>query len=397
MSKVETKRINRRRNNGFTSNSLGMKKKYRRFSSGIIAEKRYRTLRFFLFKERFFLRMLLIMAVLAGVFYPYPHIAMWLGFTFAAYSAIANDSIQTIGTFIASNQDKRWWQLWLFIGLIFVVTVSYSWYTFSGDVTYQRLASKGFDQSPTSFHFLQVAAPLILLFITRLRMPVSTTFMLLSAFSADFSGIMGVFQKSLMGYAVSFLTAIAIWYFLAWVIEKFTSGKPHPIWRVLQWIISGALWSVWIMQDAANIAIYLNRQLGIWEFVAFVSIIFFGLGVLFYLRGDKIQKIVKEKSKVADVRSASIIDLVYAVILFVFKEMSTIPMSTTWVFLGLLGGRELAMQFSKHSFTGRSTRKTFKLLFRDLGFALIGLLVSILLAIAVNPSIQQEISSLFTD
>ena len=32
---------------------------------------------------------------------------MWVGFVFAAYAAIANDSIQTIGTFIASNQDKN--------------------------------------------------------------------------------------------------------------------------------------------------------------------------------------------------------------------------------------------------------------------------------------------------
>ena len=35
---------------------------------------------------------------------PYPQIAMWVGFLFAAYAAVANDSIQTLGTFIASNQ-----------------------------------------------------------------------------------------------------------------------------------------------------------------------------------------------------------------------------------------------------------------------------------------------------
>ena len=38
---------------------------------------------------------------------PYPQYAMWAGFLFAAYAAIANDSIQTIGTFIASNQEKN--------------------------------------------------------------------------------------------------------------------------------------------------------------------------------------------------------------------------------------------------------------------------------------------------
>ena len=54
---------------------------------------------------------------------------MWAGFVFAAYAAIANDSIQTIGTFIASNQDKKWWVLWLFLGGIFVSTITYSWMT----------------------------------------------------------------------------------------------------------------------------------------------------------------------------------------------------------------------------------------------------------------------------
>ena len=42
--------------------------------------------------------------------------------------ATANDSIQTLGTFIASNQDKKWWILWLFIGGVFLVTHSYSWF-----------------------------------------------------------------------------------------------------------------------------------------------------------------------------------------------------------------------------------------------------------------------------
>ena len=60
---------------------------------------------------------------------PYSQVAMWVGFLFAAYAAIANDSIQTIGTFIASNQDKKWWILWIFIGGIFITTMSYSWMT----------------------------------------------------------------------------------------------------------------------------------------------------------------------------------------------------------------------------------------------------------------------------
>ena len=43
-----------------------------------------------------------------------------IGFLLAAYSVIGNDSAQTLGTFIASNQDKKWWVLWIFIGGIFI-------------------------------------------------------------------------------------------------------------------------------------------------------------------------------------------------------------------------------------------------------------------------------------
>ena len=31
---------------------------------------------------------------------------MWVGFLLAAYSVIANDSVQTLGTWIASNSER---------------------------------------------------------------------------------------------------------------------------------------------------------------------------------------------------------------------------------------------------------------------------------------------------
>jgi len=38
------------------------------------------------------------------------------------------------------------------------------------------------------------------------------------------------------------------------------------------------------------------------------------------------------------------VDGVYFVILVIFKEWSKIPMSTTWVFIGLLAGRQMAIR-----------------------------------------------------
>jgi hypothetical protein len=364
-------------------------------ASQIIGEKRYETLVLFGLREGTFLRLLALFVVIAAVFYPYPQIAMWIGFMLAGYSAIANDSIQTIGTFIASNEDKKWWQLWLYIGGIFLVTVLFSWINYDGDVSFQRLTSKGFDKSPTEFHFLQLVSPIVLLFVTRMRMPVSTTFMLLSAFSSDASGILSVGQKSISGYVVAFVMAMVVWYGAGSFIKRLTTGTPHVAWTVAQWIISGWLWSLWIMHDAANIAVFLNRQLGLYDFIFFAGFIFLGLGLLFYLKGDKIQNIINEKSQIKDVRGATVIDLVYAFILMVFIELSTIPMSTTWVFLGLLGGREVAMQLSKHGETGRSMRHTVNMVLRDVGFATVGLIISIVLAVAVNPMMQKELALYF--
>lgn len=345
-------------------------------------------------EERLFLIVISVCFFVAGFSYEYAYIAMWVGFMFAAYSAIANDSIQTVGTFLASNADKPWYLLWLFIGGIFLLTVTYSWFTYDGDVSYQRLTTPALAIAPTSFTFLQIAAPVFLLIITRMRMPVSTTFLILSCFSADLSGIVDMLGKSLGGYITAFVVGMIVWGLVSrWISRNFT-GEAKPYWRIIQWITSGALWSVWVMQDIANVAVYLPRNLNGIEFLSFAIFIFLGLGLIFYLRGDKIQQIVTEKSHVTDVRAATLIDFTYAILLFFFKELSNVPMSTTWVFIGLLAGRELAMSVMDQAGHGKPMKKAIKLIRRDVLYAGIGLLVSILLAISINPDINREVMEL---
>ena len=245
-------------------------------------------------KEKSFLILILLGIILSLLFYSNPFTAMWLGFFFAAYAAIANDSIQTIGTFIGSNMQRPWWKLWLFVGLIFIATVTVSWLLFDGDVTYQRLVNSEGETKyphPEEFSFVQVIAPLILLIITRLRMPVSTTFLLLSSFSTDTSGITDILVKSLSGYFLAFAFSFAIWAGLYNYISKhFNKRKTHVAWDVVQWTISGILWSVWLMQDAANISVFLPRRLELSQLIIFITFIFLGLGLLMYLRGYKIYK-----------------------------------------------------------------------------------------------------------
>ena len=337
---------------------------------------------------------------------PYPETARWLGFFFAAYAAVANDSIQTLGTFIASNKHRPWWMLWLFAGSVFFVTVLYSWLSpvstgeeiglhtetilgatisYGGDVSTGRLFSKGFESSPTSFSFLQVAAPIFLIILTRLKMPVSTTFLLLTSFSTEVKGVMAVLEKSLTGYFLAFAIGLLVWVGLQKKIEQWFTGKAHPVWSIFQWITTGTLWSVWIMQDAANIAVYLPRALSFYEFAAFALVIILGLGWMFRMGGEKIQEVVDEKSSVVDVRVATIIDFFYAIILFYFKMYNQVPMSTTWVFLGLLGGRELGIALRSKEF--RSPKEAVSMITKDASFAGIGLVVSFVIAIAVNQSL----------
>ena len=335
--------------------------------------------------ERSFLGFISLAFLLAMFATPYPQVAMWVGFLFAAYAAIANDSIQTIGTFIASNQDKKWWVLWIFIGGIFCLTMLYSWLTLGGDVSHGRLAAKGFEVAPTEFHFLQVAAPIFLLILTRLRMPVSTTFILLTSFAASTNAVGKVLAKSMSGYVLAFALGLFFFMLVAKAAKKHFVGTAKPWWTVAQWITSGSLWAVWLTQDAANIAVYLPRSLNFFQFFAFISIVTIGLGILLYTKGGRIQKIVTEKSVVTDVRFATLIDLIYCIILFYFKLHSKVPMSTTWVFIGLLAGRELGMSIMK---TGSHTvLGGLKLALKDVTYALIGLTVSIAIAVGVNDNL----------
>ena len=330
-----------------------------------------------------------ILSILCFFAYPYPEVAMWLVFFLASYSAIANDSIQTIGTFIASNADKKWYYLWIYMGSIFLITVTYSWINYGGDISYERLASKGLNEAPEQFKFLQVFAPVVLLILTRFRMPVSTSILLLSAFATQASSITSILQKSFFGYFIAFALAIIVWMLTTNLFEKYKNSKPSKLWLPLQWISSGALWSTWIMQDMANVAVVLPRSLTLDQFLVVSSFIFFGLGLLFYLRGDRIQKIVTEKTDIIDVRAATVVDFIYACLLYYLKVISTIPISTTWVFIGLLGGRELAINIKLYS--KGNYIKALKMISKDALYAGIGLAVSLALALSINENMRDQL------
>ena len=267
---------------------------------------------------------------------------MAVGFLFAAYSVVANDSVQTLGTWIASNSQKfKWYWLWVAASSVLLFTLWYGWSVNGGDISFGRFNKIPWI-APQWYHAL---APLILLALTRAGIPVSTTFLVLSAFASTFI-LEKMLVKSIMGYAIAAVVAYVLWFIIERLIdEKADRVKEKNVkyWRVGQWCTTGFLWYTWLSHDLANIAVFLPRVVPV-EWMVFASSIFIiFLGYMFYEKGGKIQKIILEKTGTRYVRSATIIDLVYAFILLFFKQYNDIPMSTTWVFVGLLCGRELAI------------------------------------------------------
>ena len=301
------------------------------------------------------------------------------GFLLASYSVIANDSIQTLGTFIASNKESINWKiLWLFGATIFSIVVVYGWITYGGDISYGRLTRIDYIE-PQWYH---AVAPAILLVLTRFGIPVSTTFLVFSVFASSIV-LEKIVIKSVVGYGVAAVSAYLIWLVISsFIDEKLDKVRPENIkyWRVAQWTTSGYLWFAWLQHDLANIAVYLPRQLSLPLLLGVVLLGICFLGFIFYSGGGRIQKIVLNKTGSRYLRSTSIIDVIYATILFFFKELNDLPMSTTWVFVGLLSGRELAMSTTRKDY---KLKYIFPIVAKDFGKLLLGLAISILVVFGV--------------
>lgn len=326
-----------------------------------------------------------------------------IGFFFAAYAVIANDSIQTLGTFLASNSHRPWWLLWLFAAGIMVGALVFQLFFGGGDIADGKLNKIPYPES--GIQWWHALPPIVLLFLTRFGIPVSTTFLVLTVFAlsggSQTEGVMGsMLIKSLMGYVVAFAAGAVVWLLISRMWEVWVGRtrdddeRLHPLWTVFQWATTGFLWWTWLLQDFANIFVFMPRTPVYADdgetvvMMVFQPEIIIGgallmaamMAYIFKTRGGEIQKIVLSKTHTTDIRAATIVDLIYAIVLFYFKELNDVPMSTTWVFLGLLAGREMAISFV----TALRERGAALIdVSSDAGRALIGLIISVILAVGM--------------
>ena len=145
------------------------------------------------------------------------------GFGMASLAVMGNDALQTLGPFLASQRwrGNRWLQ-GLVLAVVLCVVLLLSWAAGGGDPAWGRLDRFPL---PDPFRWRDLVPLLALLVLTRLGLPVSTSFLVLTAMAPVQLG--GMVRKSLVGYGVAFGLAALLYGLLAPWLEAIQSEEPH--------------------------------------------------------------------------------------------------------------------------------------------------------------------------
>jgi hypothetical protein len=164
-------------------------------------------------------------------------------------------------------------------------------------------------------------------------------------------------------------------------IANLEASNNIKFWVAAQWISTAFLWSQWLIQDFANIFVFLPRKLSLTELLIALALILSIMAYIFKSKGGKIQEIVNKKVNAGNIRSATLIDLCYGIILFIYGNYNSIPMSTTWTFIGVLAGREMAINYLLNK---KNIKNSSKLIFKDLSKVSFGLAISVVIVYLIQ-------------
>ncbi len=82
---------------------------------------------------------------------------------------------------------------------------------------------------------------------------------------------------------------------------------------------------MWLLQDLANIFVFLPRQLDIAPMLICTLVLCVGLCVLVATGGGPIQAVLHTKTNISDLRSATLIDLLFGLCLLYKAFLSSLP------------------------------------------------------------------------
>ena len=276
----------------------------------------------------------------------YSEILQIFGFVLVVAACTANDSLQTLGTFLVSNRGRTSIHLqviWICLATTFILI--FGWCKYAGDPAWGLLSQFPL---PGQFTFYYLIPPLTVAALTWWGAPIGTSILVLAAFSPLQTS--ALITTSIFGGVFALISSAVLYGVALWILERRFLRNPedsHQLprrWLILQWFSTAWLWCQWMIQNAASFYVYLPRKLSFFELLMSIFVICCSIAMIFAWGGGPVQKIIRRKANIRDIRSATVCDLVFGSILFArVLSFSVIPMSTTWVFLGLLAGRELAL------------------------------------------------------
>ena len=111
----------------------------------------------------------------------------------------------------------------------------------------------------------------------------------------------------------------------------------------MQWISSGFLFCSWLTQNIPNTIVYIPRLINLHSLILFIILGICTIGFTIYNKGGPIQDIVDKKTDISNIKATTIINSTFAIIILLMNQINKIPVATTWIFLGVLGGREMGL------------------------------------------------------
>ena len=220
--------------------------------------------------------------------------------------------------------------------------------------------------------------------MTKKSIPVSSTLLILSIFLQSSSELEPILTKTIFSYFFAFLLSFILWDIL------YTKFKTHieeqnsnnkVFYNTVLSISTGFLWITWLTSNTANIVVFLPRVFSIYDLILYNIL---GMSLVFltiYNRGGPIQKILENKKDINNIKSAIYINLIYGFVLFFAQFLNNLPIATSWVFIGILAGRELAIVYNKSivsPISGFVYKKSFTIIIKDFLLASAGVLISLL-------------------
>jgi hypothetical protein len=300
-----------------------------------------------------------------------------LGFMLVVAACTANDSLQTLGTFLVSNRGRTAVHLqvtWICLATTLILIVG--WLRYGGDPSWGLLSQFPL---PGEFTLYYLIPPLTVAALTWWGAPIGTSILVLAAFSPVQTS--ALITTSIVGGLFALIASATVYGFALWMLERRFIRNIQDCnqlprrWLILQWFSTAWLWCQWMIQNAASFYVYLPRRLSFIELLISICVICCAIALIFAWGGGPVQKIIYHKANIRDIRSATLCDLVFGTILFArMISFPVIPMSTTWVFLGLLAGRELALVVRLNVSTPLTA---FTELSKDFFKAFVGVMVSL--------------------